>query len=250
MNKTVSIISASFNDADHILATYRSIQAQTFTGWEWIVTDDCSSDNTYELIKNISDSDLRVKVSRNSSNLGAAMSRNRSISRSSGAFIAFIDSDDLWHPEKLEKQLAFMGEDISFAFTAYNLIDKTGNSLGKTVDSNQSGPFSYEDMLRKKATLGCSTVILRSKAFPKLKMPMLRTGQDYATWLSLLRNGELAYILPDILTSYRILPGSISRNKVKKAKRQWQIYREVEGLSFFKSLECFLFYAWRAVFKQ
>ncbi|MBJ2135406.1 glycosyltransferase family 2 protein [Paraglaciecola chathamensis] len=250
MNKTVSIISASFNDEDHILATYESIQAQTFTDWEWIVTDDCSNDKTYELIKRISDNDPRVNISRNPANFGSAVSRNNSISRASGAYLAFIDSDDLWHPEKLERQLAFMGENISFTFTAYDLIDKTGNSLGKTVDLNQSGLFTYEDMLRKKATLGCSTVILRSETFPKLEMPMLRTGQDYATWLGLLRTGEVAYVLPEILTSYRILPGSISRNKVKKAKRQWQIYREVEGLRFFKSLECFLFYAWRAVFRK
>ncbi|MGY0650206.1 MAG: glycosyltransferase family 2 protein, partial [Paraglaciecola chathamensis] len=87
-------------------------------------------------------------------------------------------------------------------------------------------------------------------AFPDIQMPLLRTGQDYATWLKLLRAGAKAFVIPEPLTGYRILPNSISRNKVKKAKRQWQIYREVEGLRFFKSLECFLFYAWRAVFRK
>ena len=105
-------------------------------------------------------------------------------------------------------------------------------------------------MLKKKATLGCSTVMLRRNAFDDITMPLLRTGQDYATWLKLLKTGQNAYPLIDVLTQYRILPNSISRNKVKKAKRQWQIYREVEKLSLYKSAVSFCFYAWRAVFRK
>ena len=105
-------------------------------------------------------------------------------------------------------------------------------------------------MLRKKATLGCSTVMIRRAGFNDLLMPLLRTGQDYATWLKLLRTGEKAYILNEVLTSYRILPNSISRNKFKKAIRQWQIYRDVENLSFSMSFVCFFFYAYRAVFRK
>jgi len=139
---------------------------------------------------------------------------------------------------------------IDFSFTAYTLIDHRGESIGKTVDATQAGFFTYEDMLRKKATLGCSTVMLRRNAFSDITMPLLRTGQDYATWLKLLKSGKNAYLLSEVLTCYRIMPNSISRNKIKKAKRQWQIYREVESLPFIKAVTCFTFYAWRALFRK
>jgi teichuronic acid biosynthesis glycosyltransferase TuaG len=105
-------------------------------------------------------------------------------------------------------------------------------------------------MLKKRATLGCSTVMLRKSGFEDISMPLIRTGQDYATWLKLLKTGNEAYLLNDVLTSYRIRPNSISRNKFKKAKRQWQIYRELEQLPMLKSLVCFCNYVWRAVFRK
>jgi len=165
--------------------------------------------------------------------------------------LAFIDSDDLWLPSKLENQLSFMvGNDVDFSFTAYELINEDGLKFGKIVDSHLNSPVYYEDMLRKKATLGCSTVMLRKSAFNDLSMPLIRTGQDYALWLKLLKAGGGAHVLNSVLTQYRILPDSISRNKFKKAKRQWEIYRKIENLGLLKSLECFFFYAWRAVFRK
>jgi teichuronic acid biosynthesis glycosyltransferase TuaG len=216
----------------------------------WLVTDDCSSDNTVNILQQIAVKDERVKVLSNKVNSGAAVSRNKSLKYANGNFIAFIDSDDLWEPDKLEKQLTFMSDGIDFSFTGYDLIDEQGVALNQTVDVNQSGEFSYEDMLRKKATLGCSTVMLRSNGFDDVSMPLLRTGQDYATWLKLLKTGKNAHLLNEVLAHYRIMPNSISRNKFKKAKRQWQIYRKVENIPFIKSLVCFCFYAWRAVFRK
>lgn len=245
-----SIITPCFNSSAYIRETYNSLLYQTSMDWEWLVTDDCSSDNTISILNEISKSDPRVKVFQSEFNSGAATSRNNSISHASGEFIAFIDSDDLWKPDKLEKQLEFMGSDINFSFTAYELIDAKGKSLNKYIDKNQTGFFSYNDMLRKKATLGCSTVILRKSAFDDLMMPLIRTGQDYALWLKILKTGNNAYVLNDILTQYRVLPGSISRNKVKKAKRQWQIYREIEKLDFIPAVINFCFYAYRAVFRK
>ncbi len=246
----ISIITASYNSSDELLHTYNSIKKQSFLNWEWLVTDDCSCDDTYKLLEDISFNDIRVKIFKNNENSGAAVSRNNSIGNANGDFIAFIDSDDLWEPDKLEKQLAFMGGDIDFSFTAYDLIDEQGEPLSQTVDANQKGSFSYEDMLRKRATLGCSTVMLRRSAFADISMPLLRTGQDYATWLKLLKTGKKAHLLNEVLAHYRIMPNSISRNKFKKAKRQWQIYRKVENLPFVKSAICFSFYAWRAVFRK
>ena len=249
-NSLISIITATFNSANEILNTYQSICNQTYLNWEWIITDDCSSDKTYELLIKLSEKDSRIMVSKNVVNSGAAVSRNKSLSFAKGDFIAFIDSDDIWLSNKLEKQVEFMQRNnIDFSFTAYETINAKGDRLFQKVDTHLTEFVTYEDMLKKKATLGCSTVMVRRGAFQEISMPLLRTGQDYATWLKLLKNKN-AYPLTDVLTHYRILPNSISRNKIKKAKRQWQIYRQIEGLSLTKSIECFCFYAWRAVFRK
>lgn len=246
----VSIITPTFNSRSYIGETYLSIRGQSHQNWEWLVTDDCSTDGSAAFVAELAAKDSRVKSFRNIENSGAAITRNNSILHAAGDFIAFIDSDDYWEPEKLERQLQFMGEKIDFSFTAYAIMDERGNLTGKLVDANRSGSFGYDDMLCKAATLGCSTVMLRRSAFADLSMPLIRTGQDYALWLKLLKTGKRAHLIGEPLTRYRITPNSISRNKVKKAKRQWQIYREIEGLALPKAAYCFAFYAWRAVFRR
>lgn len=251
MSSLISIITPSFNSYEWVEKTYESLLNQTHSNWQWLITDDCSSDNTLSLLYRLVETDGRIKVFKNVSNSGAAVSRNSSLANATGDFIAFIDSDDLWLPQKLESQLSFMEENnVNFSFTAYEVIDGKGKATGQKVDTHLTGPVTYEDMLRKKATLGCSTVMLRSSAFDDISMPLIRTGQDYGLWLKLLKTGAKAYSIPVVLTQYRILPNSISRNKFKKAKRQWQIYREIEMLPLLKSIECFCFYAWRAVFRK
>lgn len=245
----VTIITPTYNSEAFIRQTYSCILAQTYQQWEWLVTDDCSNDQTWDILKKLAYNDCRVKVARNNSNSGAAITRNNSIIRARGYFLAFIDADDLWTPDKLEKQIDFMGKDVNFSFTAYEIIDENGVSVNKFIDKHHFGAFSYEDMLRKKATLGCSTVMIRKNAFKDLHMPNIRTGQDYALWLKLLRSGQKAYLLNQPLTKYRIVSGSISRNKFRKAKRQWQIYRKIENLGILKSCICFSYYAFRAVFR-
>lgn len=250
-NTLVSIVTATYNSSKEVTATYESILSQSLSNWEWIVTDDCSTDGTLEVLQELFQNDNRIKILENSENSGAAVSRNKSLKYVKGDFIAFIDSDDIWLPDKLEKQVKFMEENtIDFSFTAYELIDEQGAKLDIRVDTHLTGFVTYEDMLRKKATLGCSTVMLRRNAFKDVFMPLLRTGQDYATWLKLLKTGKNAFPLTNVLTQYRILPNSISRNKIKKAKRQWEIYTQIEKLSLCKSLEYFFFYAWRAVFRK
>ncbi|UPR26468.1 glycosyltransferase [Vibrio cyclitrophicus] len=247
----ISIITATFNSDKEILQTYESIKCQSFSDWEWIITDDCSTDNTLSILERISTDDPRVRVFVNDKNSGAAVSRNNSMCNASGDLLAFIDSDDIWLPTKLSEQKAFMDDNrINFSFSAYDLIDEYSKFKGKVVDSTQEGSFGYHDMLKKKATLGCSTVMIRKSAFSDISMPLLRTGQDYATWLKLLKTGEFAYIYPKVLTRYRIRSNSISRNKFKKSLRQWEIYRKVEKLSLFYSVYCFLHYAWRAIFRK
>lgn len=246
----VSIITAVYNAEAVITETYRSVLSQTLEDWEWLITDDCSTDGTLTFLQEIAAADRRVSVQRNTVNSGAAVSRNASLRRASGKFIAFIDADDLWMSAKMERQIQFMGADIDFSFTSYELIDAVGNPLGREVDRRRGKSFDYFQLLKKQVTLGCSTVMLRRSAFSKIEMPLLRTGQDYATWLSILKQGKKAYLLDEVLTQYRILPNSISRNKFRKALRQWQIYREVEGLPLMTSAICFSFYGWRAVFRK
>lgn len=148
----VSIITPTYNSERFIKDTYDSLRKQTYTNWEWLVTDDCSTDSTIFILKEISAKDSRVKISSLKRNSGAAVSRNNSLSISSGDFIAFLDSDDLWEPSKLEKQLTFMQnqKNIDFSFTSYQIIDESGTPLGKIVDNTHAEQsFSYEDMLKK-----------------------------------------------------------------------------------------------------
>lgn len=252
MPNLVSIITPTYNSSEHIRATYNSIKEQSHTNWEWLVTDDCSDDDTVSILESISLTDNRVRIFKNTINSGAAVTRNNSLSEVSGRYIAFIDSDDLWVSSKLVTQINFMEKfDCDFSFTSFTIIDEQGNSQSKIVDKhNVVKMYNYKDMLKKEATLGCSTVMLKPSGFSDISMPLLRTGQDYALWLKLLKTGGMAYLCPQSLTFYRILPNSISRNKVKKAMRQWQIYRQVEKLSLANSMMFFIFYAFRAVFRR
>ena len=238
----ISIITPTYNSSLYIAETIKSIISQTHDNWELILVDDFSNDNTVSIIESFISLDNRIKLIKNTENKGAAFTRNTAILESKYSYLAFLDSDDIWVKEKLEKQLFFMkSKKISFSFTGFKIIDYKSKSTGKTVDTKQNGSFSYEDMLTKKATLGCSTVMLNKKAFKGLLvMPSIRTGQDYAFWLKLLKNtNEKAYIISLPLTNYRITPNSISRNKFKKAKRQFHIYRRIEKLNFLSSLYYF-----------
>lgn len=250
MDRLISIITPVFNSAAFLSQTAASVRFQTHQNWEWLITDDCSQDGTWEMIQDLCSRDNRIKAERNDMNRGAAFSRNRSMDRAQGRYLAFLDADDLWLPVKLHQQLNFMAnESIRLSFTAFQVMDRHGRPTGRVVDGKSGVSVNYEDMLRKKATMGCSTVMVERSLVGEARMPEMRTGQDYAFWLALLRTGITATCLPVAVTQYRIVPGSISRNKFKKARRQWRIYRASEQLGLGKSLECFLFYAWRAVFR-
>ncbi|WP_305838817.1 glycosyltransferase family 2 protein [Photobacterium leiognathi] len=162
----VSIITPAYNAEEWIINTYQSLKNQTHTNWEWLITNDCSSDSTVNILQKLACEDNRVKYFNNIDNSGAAVSRNNSLSHACGDFIAFIDSDDLWLSHKLEKQIKFMLDNsVDFSFTSYELIDENGDTLNQTVDSHDIRFVTYEDMLRKKATLGCSTVMLKKMHF-------------------------------------------------------------------------------------
>jgi len=246
----VSIITPSYNSMPYIEKTYQSILAQTHTDWEWLITDDLSTDDSWALVQQFAEKDSRIKPLKNRKNSGAAVSRNNSIARANGDFIAFLDSDDIWLPEKLELHLAFMQKNNeNLSFTSYSLIDEEGNDLHRVVDAKCHGAYSYMDMLKKKATMGCCTVIVRANAFADISMPLIRAGQDYALWLKLLKTGTEAVIFNKPLSQYRLVSNSLSRNKYKKAQKIWQIYREIEKLNIFKASYVFSHYAIRALLR-
>ncbi|RBP02777.1 glycosyltransferase family 2 protein [Rossellomorea aquimaris] len=238
----VSIITPVYNAEKFIEETIDSVLNQTYSNWEMILINDQSPDNSKDIILSMAKQDSRIRLIDLDENSGAAIARNKGIDASNGQFIAFLDSDDLWHPQKLEKQIEFLLQnDYAFSFTSYELMEENGTKTGKTV--NVPSKMEYEDLLRN-TIIGCLTVILDKNKIGEIKMVDIRTRQDFVLWLNILKRGFTAYGLNEPLAYYRKVEGSISSNKVKAAKRNWQVYREIEKLSFFKSVRVFLGYAY------
>ncbi|MEC4620509.1 glycosyltransferase family 2 protein [Bacillus paranthracis] len=244
----ISIIVPTYNASKFIEATVHSILNQTFQDWELIVIDDCSTDNTVRKLDEFRKNDKRIRVKVLEENSGAAIARNTGINMARGRYIAFLDSDDLWLPQKLEKQLNFMKKNnIAFSFTGYEIITEAGESTGKIVHVPQK--INYHGLL-KNTIIGCLTVMVDTQQIGKFQMPNLRTRQDTATWLSILKRGFEAYGIDEVLSKYRKVENSISSKKVKMAKMNWKLYREVEGLGIFKSAWCFVNYAYNGFVKH
>lgn len=236
----VSIITPSHNSSQFISESIQSIQHQSFDDWELIIVDDCSTDNSVEVIQPFIVVDSRIKLIQLSENSGAAVARNKGIEAATGRYIAFLDSDDLWLPNKLEKQLAFMQEyDYPFTFGAYNKIDEKGNVFGHV---GVPGKVTYADLL-KMCSIGCLTAMYDTEYFGKIYMPLIRKRQDLGLWLRLLKKVDYAYGLNKTLGQYRVRIGSISANKTSAAKYTWRLYRDIEGLNLVKASYYFSHYA-------
>jgi teichuronic acid biosynthesis glycosyltransferase TuaG len=247
-NILVSVITPSYNAEKFIEHTIRSVQAQTHKNWEMLIVDDCSSDSTVEIINRIASEDPRVKLTRLETNSGAAVARNTAIEKAEGKYIAFLDSDDFWKPEKLQTQLEFMEKgNYVFTYTNYEIVKEDGTATGQEVRVPPS--LTYHDLL-KNTIIGCLTVMINIDAIGKYKMPNIRTRQDFALWLSILKDGYTAYGLQESLSCYRKVEGSISSNKYKAAKKTWAVYRNIENLSLPYSAWCFVNYAYNAVKKS
>lgn len=248
----VSVIIPAYNSEQFIGEAIRSVLNQSYQDLEVLVTDDCSSDATERVVRELAAEDSRVHYFRMKQNGGAALARNNSIQQAKGRYIAFLDADDVWLPGKLEVQLAFMCQkQCAFSFTGYSVYSGEGLFDDKVVDAETPDSIAYGDLLKKTCTVGCSTVILDRGQLPTIEMTNIRTGQDYALWLRLLRESGLrAYNLKTRYTGYRVLKGSISRNKFKKIRRQWQIYREIEKIYLLPAFYLMFFYARNAVFRR
>ncbi|WP_199426062.1 glycosyltransferase family 2 protein [Thermaerobacillus caldiproteolyticus] len=241
----ISIITPAYNCSLYILDTIKSVQSQTYQNWEMIIVDDCSKDSTVEIIKNEAEKDKRIKLIELSKNSGAAIARNTAIQNAKRKYIAFLDSDDLWYPEK---QVAFMQEnDIAFSFTSYRIINEDGTETDKII--NVPKEIDYKGLL-KNTIIGCLTVMLDVSKLCLVQMPNIRTRQDTALWLSILKKGYKAYGIQEPLSKYRKVKGSISSNKLKMAKQNWRMYRDLEKLNVIYASWCFVNYAWNALKKN
>ncbi len=244
----VSIITPVYNAERFVAETIKSVQAQTYTNWEMILVDDVSSDNSEKIIKEFQEKDNRIKYIKLKENSGAAVARNTAIENARGRYIAFLDSDDLWKSNKLETQINFMKENkYGFTFASYELMSEDGNNLNKVVKVPQK--INYDGLL-KNTIIGCLTVVIDRNLVGDFKMPLLRKGQDTATWLKILKNYKYAYGINENLANYRLVKGSISSNKIGALKRTWNTYRNVEKLSLIKAWYVFSCYVINALKKR
>lgn len=242
----LSIITPSHNSDQFIFQTIQSVLSQSFSDWEMIIVDDCSADNSVEVIQSFVEQDSRIKLIRLSKNSGAAVARNTAIEAAQGRYIAFLDSDDLWLPHKLETQLQFMQDkDIAFSYSAYEKIDEQGQPLGLMGVPEK---VNYDQLL-KCCVIGCLTAIYDTHKLGKVYMPLIRKRQDFGLWLRLLKKVEYAYGIQQPLAQYRVRSGSISSKKSNAAAYTWRLYREVEQLNLIKASYYFSHYAVRGVLR-
>ncbi len=252
MKDRVSVIMPAYNSEDYIGEAITSVLEQSYSNLEILVTDDASTDHTAEVVRGLSRQDNRVHLFRNRRNRGAAASRNRSLEQALGRYLAFLDADDIWLPGKLEAQIPFMSaRDAAFSFTGYAIYDGNGQFRDQIIGASGPDCVDYAALLRKECTIGCSTVILDRAKLGHMRMIDIRTGQDYALWLHLLRTRNIsAHNLKQCFSGYRILPNSVSRNKIDMVKRQWRIYRHIEHLDPVFSSYLMFHYAKNALFRK
>lgn len=227
MKDIISIIMPSYNTAQYIVQSISSVQNQTSQNWELIIVDDCSTDNTDEMVRPFL-TDQRIRYLKNEQNSGAAISRNRAIREAKGKWIAFLDSDDLWMPEKLEKQVAFMEQNgYHFSYTNYEEINMAGEKTGVRVTGpkriTKTGMFNY-------CWPGCLTVMYDSEAVGLIQIADIKKNNDYAMWLKVCRKAD-CYLLDECLAQYRKgRVGSVSTHSVKTMVGwHYKLFREAEG---------------------
>lgn len=240
----VSIIMPSYNTGNYIAETIASVMAQTYTDWELIIVDDASIDNTAEVVSSIMSSRTcsatteastqKIRFLQNEKNSGAAVSRNLALREARGKWIAFLDSDDLWAPEKLQKQLDFMVKNgYAFSYTKYEEVDEDGRLTGTVVGGprriSKTGMYNY-------CWPGCLTVMYNREVVGDIQVADIRKNNDYAMWLKVVRKAKCA-LLPEKLAFYRKRTGSISRHSyISLVKWHYKLYREAEGMNPVSSL--------------
>lgn len=247
MNELVSIIMPSYNTGRFLAETVRSVLTQTYPNWELILVDDCSTDDTDQVIAGFEDP--RIRYLKQEKNQGAAATRNRALREAKGRWIAFLDSDDLWLPEKLERQIAFMEKNgCRFSYTNYSEIDEDSQPLGRTVTGpkriTKTGMFNY-------CWPGCLTVMYDAGALGHIQIADIKKNNDYAMWLKLCRKAD-CWLLNENLARYRKRTGSISNHSyLELIKWHYKLYRDAEKqnvmLSLFNTGRNLVFGFWKKI---
>lgn len=242
----VSIIMPAYNCEDFIGTTLDSVLNQTYKNWEVIVIDDCSSDNTVTVVQEYTKIDSRIKYYKLQKNSGAAVARNKAVDFAKGKYMAFLDSDDIWFPEKLTKQVGFMKNNrYSFTCTSYTKIDEEGNYLNRTIKAQNVR--DYNGLL--KTCPGNSTVIYNSEKLGKFRIPDIKKRNDYVMWLQVIKKEKYLYGIEEPLGSHRIRTNGISSNKRSLVRYHWKVYREIEKLSLTKSIYLIIYWVVVTVFR-
>lgn len=236
-----------YNASATIKDTIESVLAQTYKNWEMIILDDCSLDSSATIVEEYCKKDLRIKYVLSEINQGVCASRNKALKLASGELIAFLDSDDTWAADKLEKQCQFMrNNDIAFSYTACDVIDEKGVPTGQI--RNVPKEIDYKGLLKGNC-IPCLTVMIDRKKVNFDGMPSVH-HEDYAAWLSVLKTGIKAYGMNEVLAHYRVCNSSLSGNKFKAMKWTWDIYRKQENLGIIKSSYYFCNYVIKALLKR
>jgi len=240
----VSVVMPLYNAEAYVEQTVLSVIGQTFSDWELIIVDDHSPDGSLAIVEEICKTDDRIRILRNEKNLGVSETRNRGINESRGKYIALLDSDDLWYPEKLEKQVALAtetGADIIYCSYAMLRGDEA-------TDFIVPPETDFEKSLVR-SVISCSTALLSKEGLGERRFSKEFVHEDLVLWLELLKDGKRARGCTEVLAAYRLIEGSRSFNKLKAAKNRWKVYRACLKLPFFKSVRYFFVYAVAALKK-
>lgn len=244
----VSIITPLYNCQDYISDCIKSVLSQSYENWEMIIVDDKSTDNSLKIAKRFSKKDSRIKILTLKFNEGAGLARNLAIKESKGKYIAFLDSDDIWHKDKLEIQIGIMKKlNLSFSHTSYGYINKDGTFSKKTLKTSLK-PVGYKNLL-KRTEISCLTAVYDCHKLGKFYMPNIRRKQDYALWLEILKTGETSYPINKCLAYYRQRIGSSTSNKKKLILKHYFFLKKTQNLNTIDSIYYTLCWAANGIFR-
>ncbi len=247
MNVETTIITPVYNAEDFLEETLNSISKQTYPYWEALLINDCSTDSSMSIAQRFVDKDCRFRIINRAEGGGAAKARNDGIQEARGRFIAFLDSDDVWLPNKLERQIDFMkSNDIAFSFSSYKFLTEDGKV---TTEVKAPDEITYSKLI-KGNTIACLTAVYDSQKLGKVFMPDILKRQDFGLWLKITKMGVKGYGLQIPLAHYRLRKGSISSAKFSTMLYTWGLYRRVEKLSRFQSIYYISSHLLGAIFKR
>lgn len=246
-NPKVSIITPVFNLEEYILDAITSVRHQTYANWEHLLIDDGSTDSSWTILESQARQDARIKPVKLDSNEGAARARNAGIELASGRFIAFLDGDDIWRPEKLSVQIQGMLErGIEFAYSSYSEVDESNSHITGFVASPER---VTADAILLSNPVCCSTAVYDTSRLGKVYMPALRKRQDWGLWIALSKRGAVPTRVGEDLIRYRVRSGSVSSNKLSAVYYVWRIYRDILGLGLIESTRRLMLYVLLSVRK-